>query len=153
IEKLDGETEILLLDCSLHPAHQKIAGVAARGDPQRPDPLLDGASAVIVGRDLERLEQGIEVVGAVAAGSRCLARRGPPIRLGRKLGRKIRAFWRGFGGESRPVQSDGKCQSESESQSHKWSLITPRGPARLKYPHRRVIKRQRRRQACASFGP
>ena len=64
---LIASVEVLAVDRGLDAGHQQVRGVAAGGDPQRPDAVLDVLGAVGVGRDLERLEQEVEAAHLVAA--------------------------------------------------------------------------------------
>ncbi len=67
VEQLDGEIEVLAVDRGLDPTHQQIGGIARGGEPDRPDAVLDVFGALVVGRDLERLEQAVEIFRLVAA--------------------------------------------------------------------------------------
>ena len=65
VEKLQRQIVILGIGRRLGAGHEQIAGVAAGDQPQRPDALLDGFGAGLVGRDLQRREQGVEIVDRV----------------------------------------------------------------------------------------
>src|SRR5262245_17420495 len=65
-EELERDIELLLLHRGLDPTHQEIAGVAASGEPERPDAVLDVFGAFIGRRDLERLEELVDVDLGVA---------------------------------------------------------------------------------------
>src|SRR5262249_31708000 len=74
-EQLDREIVVLALHRGLDAAHQQVAGVAAGGDPQRPDAVLDELGALFRGRDLERLEQLVEIeLGVAGLGTRQVGR-------------------------------------------------------------------------------
>src|SRR5262249_47136847 len=66
-EPRDGKMVVLAVGRAFGPAHQEICGIAAGGEPDRPDAVLDIFCAFVVGRDFERREQPIEVLRLVAA--------------------------------------------------------------------------------------
>jgi hypothetical protein len=55
-QQLQCEIVVLVVGRGLDPGHQQIGGVTARYHPHRPDALLDRLGAVLVGRDLQRVE-------------------------------------------------------------------------------------------------
>jgi hypothetical protein len=67
VEQLERQLNVLPVDRLLHPRHQEIGGVAAGGEPLRPDAVLDVLGAGGVGRDLQCFEQEVEAAHAVAA--------------------------------------------------------------------------------------
>src|ERR1043166_557766 len=67
VEQLEREVVVLAVHRGLDAAHQQRTGVAAGGEPERPDAVLDIFRAVRAGRELERLEQLVEIDLGVAA--------------------------------------------------------------------------------------
>src|SRR5215813_12236506 len=63
----DRKIVVLAVGRAFGPAHQEIGGIAAGGEPDRPDAVLDIFCAFVVGRDFERREQPIEILRLVAA--------------------------------------------------------------------------------------
>src|SRR5262245_31995317 len=61
VEELERDVELLLFDRGLDASHQQIAGVATGGKPERPDAVLDVFGALLGRRDLERLEQLVDI--------------------------------------------------------------------------------------------
>src|SRR5215470_1308394 len=66
-EQPDRKIVVLAVGRAFGSAHQEIGGIAAGGEPDRPDAVLDIFCAFVVGRDFERREQPIEVLRLVAA--------------------------------------------------------------------------------------
>src|SRR5260370_17587166 len=80
VEQPDRKVEILAVGGSFGAAHQQIGGIAAGGEPNRPDAVLYIFGALVVRRDFERRKQAVEVFRLVAAlGPRQRARRLHPF--------------------------------------------------------------------------
>ncbi len=119
VEKLDRQIGLLGLDRGAHAQHQQIGRVAARDHPELPDALLDGLGGFVVGRRLQRAEQEIDILGAVAA-----RRFRQKLRLAlRRLkpASRLRAGGVGKGGQG---QNRGDYRRE-ESEAHGRRVISP----------------------------
>ena len=75
VQQPDGKVEVLAVGRSFGAAHEQIGGIAAGGEPNRPDAVLYVFGALIVRRDFERREQPVEVLRLVAV----LGPRLPPV--------------------------------------------------------------------------
>src|SRR5262249_31303109 len=67
VEEPERDVELFLFHRGLDAPHQQIAGVATGGEPERPDPVLDVFGAFLGRRDLERLEQLVDVDLGIAS--------------------------------------------------------------------------------------